>query len=292
MDRVSGADFYFAADSCLKSYYRRKHPSWLLMLLPRYRFILGMEKRVCGRESRTRVWTIAPMQRTEFAAEYGTPPERLLELPTGMRPECVRPADETEAERIRQEVRRELQLQEDDIAVIQIGSNVIRKGTDRLLKVLGAQPPELLRRLRFVLVGKNLPADVLHMAHMGGFPTEQLRLTGPRMDVSRLLLGAEMMAHPAREEGTGTVLVEALAAGIPVVCSGCCGFSPIVAESGGIVIPEPYSPHAMATAIQEMAAKLPEYTRKAREYGVAHDFTSRQRVMVDQLEAFIQETRE
>ena len=53
MDRVEGTDFYFAADSCLRTYYRKKYPGWYLAISPRHRFILGMEEKVCGASSPT-----------------------------------------------------------------------------------------------------------------------------------------------------------------------------------------------------------------------------------------------
>ena len=78
MERVPGADFYFVADSCMKTFYERKYPSWLLKLHPRYRYILDTERKVCGKDSRTVLWYISPFQKDDFKREYGTPDERLF----------------------------------------------------------------------------------------------------------------------------------------------------------------------------------------------------------------------
>ena len=284
MSRVAGGDFYFASDSCMWTRYHRKYPKWLLWLNPRHRRILETERRIFAPDAPTRIFTIAPLQQKEFREAYGTPAERLVALPPGMRPDCVRP-DEAAADAIRKEVRRELELDEQATVFIQVASNLVGKGTDRLIKALGALPRETIPRLRLVLVGANDEYAVRKMALRAGFPPPQIRVTGVRQDVNRLLLAADAMAHPAREEGAGSVLVEALAAGLPVLCSGICGFAPIVAESGGIVLEEPFAPEGLVRGLGELAARLPDYARRARAYGAAHDFTGRARVLVDNLEA-------
>lgn len=40
-----------------------------------------------------------------------------------------------------------------------------------------------------------------------------------RSDIPRFLLGADLLIHPAYNENTGTVLLEALVAGLPVLVS-------------------------------------------------------------------------
>ena len=284
MSRIAGGDFYFASDTCMWTRYHKKYPKWLLWLNPRHRYILNTERRIFAPGISTRIFTIAPLQQKEFQEAYGTPSERLIALPPGMRPDCMRPSEHA-AIAIRSEVRKELKLDNDSIVFIQVASNPVGKGTDRLLKAMGALPREIISRLRLVLVGANDEYAVHKMALRMGFPPSQIRVTGIRKDVNRLLLGADAMTHPAREEGAGSVLVEALAAGIPVICSGICGFAPIVAESGGIVLEEPYTEEELVLELGELVAKLPDYTRKALIYGATHDFTGRARVLVDHLEA-------
>ena len=62
MNRIPGADFYFAADSCLARYLKHKHWPITLALSPRYRAILRQEKAVFGPESQTKIFTIADAQ--------------------------------------------------------------------------------------------------------------------------------------------------------------------------------------------------------------------------------------
>ena len=284
MDRVQGADFYFAADSCLKAYYKRRKPAWMLKLLPRYRFILGMEEKVCGAASPTITWYISPFQKKEFMEEYGTSESHLQELPPGMNPACVRP-DEQKALEIRQAVRQELGIRDDEKALVLVGTNILRKGMDRLLAAAASLPTELRSKVRVVIVGNNDAGKLEAIAGKLGV-WQQCILTGARKDVERILLASDLMVHPAREEGTGTVLVEGIASGVPVICSACCGFSPYVEAAAGLVTPEPFEQKALDTMLLDALQHLPELTAKTRQYAQMHDFTKRQTVMVDNLEEF------
>src|SRR6185503_8466984 len=48
---------------------------------------------------------------------------------------------------------------------------------------------------------------------------ERVRFAGGRADVLGCYRAADLCLHPARAENTGTVLLEALSQGVPVVCS-------------------------------------------------------------------------
>ena len=69
----------------------------------------------------------------------------------------------------------------------------------------------------------------------------QVHLPGARDDVPELLLASDLFMHPARHENTGTVLLEAIAAGIPQVISGVCGYAfHIEKAQAGKVLSEPF----------------------------------------------------
>ena len=284
MERVPDADFYFAADSCMKSYYESKYPKWLLRIHPRYKYILYKERRVFGADSHTTVWYISRFQKEDFQREYGTPDERLISLPPGMNPKCVRPESDVEVARIRREIRAELKIAEDDIVLVIVGSNIMRKGMDRLFKAVAELPDGWRNRIRLLLVGNLDGHEIGKIAEQEALSGQYL-LTGARNDVEKLLLASDLMVHPAREEGAGSVLVEGIASGIPVICTGCCGFSPIVDEAAGLVLPEPFSQDALNAMLLNALENLPSLASTTLEYARKHDFTSRQKVMADCIEA-------
>ena len=77
------------------------------------------------------------------------------------------------------------------------------------------------------------------------------------------------MVHPARNEATGGVLAEALCSGVPVIASGCCGYSPLVRESGGIVLEEPFRQEELNGVLQKILASDGELA-SLREKGLAY----------------------
>ena len=65
-----------------------------------------------------------------------------------------------------------------------------------------------------------------------------MQFLGGRSDVPRFLLGADLLIHPAYHENTGTALLEALVAGLPVLVTDVCGYAHYIAEAdAGRVLP-------------------------------------------------------
>lgn len=66
-------------------------------------------------------------------------------------------------------------------------------------------------------------------------------LAGGRSDVSDLMLGADLLLHPARSELAGLVIIEAMTAGLPVLVTDVCGYAAHVKEAdAGVVIDSPF----------------------------------------------------
>jgi UDP-glucose:(heptosyl)LPS alpha-1,3-glucosyltransferase len=68
--------------------------------------------------------------------------------------------------------------------------------------------------------------------------------------LGRAMAGVDLLVHPSRADVTGTVILEAMANGLPVVTTAVCGYGEHVAKAGaGIVLPEPYRPEALVEAL-------------------------------------------
>ena len=75
-----------------------------------------------------------------------------------------------------------------------------------------------------------------------------LRLPGRSGDVAAWLARAEALVHPARWEGFGLVLLEAMLAGIPVVASRVSAVPEIVVDGETGLLTPPDDPAALAAA--------------------------------------------
>lgn len=284
MNRLPGHDFYFAADSCMKRYLPQKH-GWLWRLLSsRCHAILRQEAAIFGAASKTKIFYIADAQRAEFSAEYDTPAERLLALPPGMDAACLPPRTEEECNEIRMRCRRELALAPEDKLLLIAGNSFLRKGMDRLLEAVALLPDALRAQVKCCLVGGYDINAAQKCAAKLGLHASSVICLAARPNIGELLQAADLMVHPAREEGTGTVLVEAIASHLPVVCTAVCGFSPYVASSGGCVIAEPFTNGALKDALIASLAHLDELRANVSAYAQTQDFCARSRVAIDILE--------
>ncbi len=81
---------------------------------------------------------------------------------------------------------------------------------------------------------------------------DRVRLLGQREDVAAVLAGIDLLVHPSVEEGMGQAVVEAMAAGTPVLVSDAGGLPELV---DGLCDPVPAGdPVALAAAIRHRLA--------------------------------------
>jgi len=84
------------------------------------------------------------------------------------------------------------------------------------------------------------------------------------------------MLHPARLENTGTVIIEALANGLPVIASDACGYSKYVEASGaGLVVASRDDPEIWRQAILKAGnpAIRGQWREAALAYGASNPLT-------------------
>jgi len=245
-NKMPGLDVYYAADPCYEEKARTlRNPFYRLSA--RYRHFSATERAVFAPPSQTRLLMISRVQQTLFEKYYGTPPERFHLLPPGIAPDRRAPANAGE---IRAAFRAEFKLADDDLLLLQVGSDFKRKGLDRSLQAMANLPQELRHRARLIAIGQDKPDAFLRRARELGL-AEQVSILPGRDDIPRFLLGADLFLHPARHEAAGAVLLEALVAGLPVLCTVVCGYANYITEAcSGLVISEPFAQAEMDRLLQ------------------------------------------
>lgn len=276
MSRIPGCDAYFVADSCMARWMQTKHSPLLLKFHPRYRTYLRHEALICSPRTRTKLLCIAEPQIAEYSQYYDLPPQRIALLPPGMDERCHLPDNDD----LRRHFRRQLNLRDQDIALFLAGTNLMRKGVDRILSSL----PMLPSHVHFFLAGKDTPEKVKKLLKHHPLCEHRVTFLGPRDDIPDLLQAMDLMVHPAREEGTGTVLIEAIATGLPVICTQACGFASFVHAATHTVVPEPFQQEALDDMLAKCLDNLPALKQQTREYAAKQDFTTRSKVAIDILE--------
>lgn len=235
-NKMPGLDVYYAADPCFEEKIRTQRGP-LYKLSSRYRHFSRFEHAVFSPGARAEILLISEVEQPYFTRHYRTPPERFHLLPPGIAADRRAPAN---AAQVRAALRQELGLGDADLLLVQIGSGFKTKGLDRSIEALAALPAELRTRTRLAVIGQDNPSKFQAQAKRLNV-TDQVDFLGGRDDVPRFLLGADLLIHPAYSENTGTVLLEALVAGLPVLTSAACGYAHYIQEADcGLVVPAPF----------------------------------------------------
>lgn len=128
--------------------------------------------------------------------------------------------------------RAELGWAADTVVVGVVGAMTAEKGVDRLREIGAALTPAAARTTRLVLLGGN------ERGHGQAGPVELVR-AGFVAEVHAGMAGLDLLWHPAISEAFGTVLLDALALGVPPVAFAVGGVPEIVRDGvdGALVAP-------------------------------------------------------
>jgi UDP-glucose:(heptosyl)LPS alpha-1,3-glucosyltransferase len=234
-NKMHGLDVYYAGDPPYAAYQR----GWWRAFSPRARAQRGLEGACMAAAATTRAIMLSQAQAAAYRAQWNTPPARIRVLPPTLDATRARPWLRHDGTRER--LRAELGLAPDALVVLSIGAVPRVKGLDRAAAAVARVPGAVW-----------LCAGLAPGGPLGGAG----RLLGPRADIPELLAVADVLLHPARLETTGTVLLEAMANGVPVICSDACGYAPHVAAAGaGLVLPSTDDPGPWAAALGADAAQ-------------------------------------
>ncbi|TQF02984.1 glycosyltransferase [Kitasatospora acidiphila] len=154
-------------------------------------------------------------------ADWGVPGQRVAVLPNGIEAGRLR-HDEPERSALRARLRRELGLPEQAFVVGAVGRLVPGKRFEVLAEALTRLPDQV----RLLVVGEGPERDRLTRA-----AGPRAVLTGERADVPELLTAMDVLAAPSVEETFGLAVLEGLAAGLPVLHSGCPALEELPADA-------------------------------------------------------------
>jgi UDP-glucose:(heptosyl)LPS alpha-1,3-glucosyltransferase len=194
-------------------------------------------------------------------------------LPPGISKDRMASANKAE---IRAGFRREFGLGDDNILLLSVGSGFDMKGFDRGLIAVAALPEELRARVRVFVVGQDRPGPVKRLIQRLGI-ADIVTLFQGRDDIPRFLQGADFLLHPARHENTGTIIVEAIVAGLPVLATATCGYAFHIEQAqAGLVVPAPFRQATLNATLQEMlrSGNWDTWSGNGIAYGHAEDLYS------------------
>ena len=187
-------------------------------------------------------------------------PARVRRVYHGIEPPLTR---ELEREGVR--IRDELGIRRDDFVVGNVGRLAPQKGQRHLIAAM----PLLLERVpnaHAIIVGGGDLEEYLRDLSVEFGVTERVHVLGPRRDVPALMHSMDVFAMPSIWEGFGLVLLEAMAAGRPVVASRVATIPEVVVDGETGILVRAGDPLALADALAHLAAE-PELAHRFGDAG-------------------------
>lgn len=165
----------------------------------------------------------------------------------------------------RQRVRKSAGIAEDDFAIVSVGELSKRKNQETIIRAL-AQIPD--RHVKYLLVGQGSEEQKdRRLAEELGV-AKRVVFAGYCKDVREMLQAADCFVFPSLQEGLPVALMEAMAFGLPVICSRIRGNTDLVTDGAQGRLVEPMDASGYAAAVMEMKNN----PRMAKSYALlAHE---------------------
>lgn len=143
--------------------------------------------------------------------------------------------------------RRALGLPPDGPLLVAVGNLYPVKDHATLLRALVELPGA-----RVAIAGRgDEEANLLRLASELGIGA-RVHLLGLRDDVDRILAAADIFVQPSRSEGLPLAILEAMAAGLPVVATRVGGMGEAILDGETGILVEPGKPDALARALRSL----------------------------------------
>jgi UDP-glucose:(heptosyl)LPS alpha-1,3-glucosyltransferase len=262
-DKLFGLDVLYCADPSM-AYRLLKQP--YLHLLPRYRTYNTIEKDSFAPHNKTKIILLSHGQMTEYWSVWGTEARRMNLVPPTLTLDRRQPDCRTNG--VRQTLRSQLGLANDDLVWVSICVQPLTKGVDRVIQALAKFPDAKL-----LIAGLNetnrASAKLARLTRDLGVAS-RVKWLGHREDIPHLMAAADLLVHPARYDTTGTVILEAIVNGLPVITTAACGYARHVESAdAGVVLREPFEFRLFLAALEEAQypAVRQAWSTAGNEYG-------------------------
>ena len=288
-NKMPGLDLYYGADSCYVGDKVPQYPA-IYKLTRRYKGRYSFEQAVFGVKSQTLILSLSEQQKSEYQEHYFTPNKRFHLLPPTLDASFSPITDRVTQ---KEKLRAELGLPINNLLLMFIGSGFRTKGLARAITALAGLPIDLQQRSSLIVVGHDDDEKQYRKQADRASVSQQVLFLGgrSRQEIPKLLAAGDLMVHPAHNENTGTVLLEAIAAGLPVLATDVCGYAHhIKAAEAGIVLDSPFDQKALNTQLASMLTSpyLNRWSANGQRYGTNPALYKMPASAVDAIEAYEQ----
>ena len=151
----------------------------------------------------------------------------------------------------KKEKRQEIGVHVNEVVLLSVGELNENKNHETAIRAVGMLNNP---KVSYIICGKgDLEGQLRKLVASLGME-RQIKLLGFRTDVSEIYQVVDMLVFPSFREGLSVSLMEAMAAGLPVVCSDIRGNSDLIENGKGGYLVKPNDVEAFSEAISKMHA--------------------------------------
>jgi len=278
-ERTLSQDVYRAGDGVharwleIRAFYQNSLRRFLVQINPFHRYLLWLERRIFEHPNLKAIIVNSNMVRHEITSRFQILDHRIYTIYNGVDLKQFRPENKLF---IGKQFRSECGLLDEIPVVLFVGSGFERKGLAYLINAMALAG----ENAHLWVVGKGNKRPYLRLAEKLGL-TSRVTFWGPHQDVQRFYAAADIFAFPTLYDPFSTAVLEALAAGLPVITTAQCGTAEIISHGKeGFVLSSP-------SATAELSGYLKALYHQDRRHSIS--IRARKRAQDFPLERTIQE---
>ena len=193
---------------------------------PNHRLALRLERQVCRQAQPPIIAAVSDYVADQFRRHYDLGPPRVRVIFNGVdAPE----ADPASVRRDRRQVRQALGLDEGVVLALLVAHNFKLKGLASAIRALARVVQRTDRDTRLLVLGRDKSRDYKNLAEVLGV-LDRLIVHGPAADAWPFFHAADLLVHPTYYDACSRVVLEALAAGLPVITTRHNGASEVITD--------------------------------------------------------------
>ena len=185
-------------------------------LSPYHQSVLAIERRQFQPESFKRIIAVSKEVERDLIRQYAVARERITVLYNGVDERRFHPSLR---DTFRAQVRARWHIPQESPLVLFVGNGFRRKGLDSLLSAWNAPA---LSKAYLLVIGDDARMGA-YQARARAVAGERIVFAGRQEDVENYYAAADVVALPSLQEAFGDVVLESLAAGLPVLVSRAAG---------------------------------------------------------------------
>jgi len=249
-ERIVGCDIYRAGDGVHREWLKQRSRTMGLFgklriwLNPYHYYVKSAERKLfCSSQLRAVICN-SQMVKNEIKHYFGVPEHALHVIYNGVDVQAFSP----DLKRHRDAVRKQCSVPTEATIFLFVGSGFERKGVRQALEAMAQLPPSA----RLIVVGRDKRAKKFRQLATVLGVGDRVHFAGVQSDVKPFYGAADALVLPTLYDPFPNVVLEAMAAGLPVVTSMKCGAAELITQGSNGYVCDALDTSALAEAMRAL----------------------------------------